>query len=898
MTWSRLPTSLVLSLSLVAGACSPRFPQPTDARAIFARWIAVDPSGTCNPERLYIDNAASPFHFNTQSSLENWKVSNIDSAEIAEGALEIQGLGPEAEVRFLDSFDASLFSVLEVSVKRFGKGRLTVAWLSDHGSGELSIDTNTATGNDVQLFSFKVGRHPTWTGRISRLRLLPKSVSNNTIRILSVKRVTREVNLDEVAAVAATGVRVEFNADARPAIPALPGRKSTLSLEEIPQGARLRFATAVDSTARSSWSLSIEVEEPGKLPQTVWTEKLSPGGSSQKWAEYDLALDQFAGKDRLIHLVTSGPQPRGGLAWWADPRVEAPSEKRRVNVIVILLDTLRADRMSAYGAPISTTPFLKRWISSNGVLFENVVAPAPWTLPAHASLFSGLDAVRHGVNHHMQAPDSLHFLAEHLRKAGYTTAAVTGGGILRPHYGFAQGFDSFAYWGSQDSVDELEHGLRLASDFLKKSENLPFFLFLHTYEIHYPHRRRQPFFDQLVSEQRATFPQGKVKMLPPKIKNLVSEGNTFTFLATGEKQWSSPLNPDEKRTVRTMYDSAIAYTDAELAGFFETISRLKLRENTLIIVTSDHGEALGEDDRAGHSYLDDYNLMVPLMLEIPGHKGAGTRISRQVRLIDLMPTILDVTGIPVPPDLDGQSLLPLIESPESDFPNEAWAYAASSNRGLALRTDNRTKFTFNDAAWQRLWGQSTETVLQGNSGIAAGTASETPDPSRFRKTVTDMLDRDFAGTRIFMTNTSDGILRGDLTGVWDQRSRVKSPAADCRCIRWTRSGGRFELGPKESLSLFISNGKREDGGISGEYLSENGTMTPLLINLDHGIPTEPVEYILDGSSWRTGQFLPSTPDNQGVSIRIWSTGPPLGPENETPLGGEALSQLQALGYLH
>ena len=338
MAWSRLPTSLVLSLSLVAGACSPGTPQSTGARAIFARWIAVDPSGACNPDRLFTDTAASTFHFNTRSSLESWTVRNIDSAEIVEGALEIHGIGPDAEVRYLENFDASLFSVLEVSVERFGKGRLTVAWDSDLGFGELSIDTNTATGDDVQLFSFEVGRQPAWKGKISRLRLFPQSVSNRPIRILSVKRATREVNLDEVAASASTGVRIEFDADARPAIPALPDRKMTLRLEEIPQGAGLSFATALDSTARSSWSLSVQVEEPGKPPQTVWTKELNPESSSRQWANHDIPLDRFSGKDRLIHLVTKGPQPSGGLAWWANPRIEVPSDHQPVNVIIIMLD--------------------------------------------------------------------------------------------------------------------------------------------------------------------------------------------------------------------------------------------------------------------------------------------------------------------------------------------------------------------------------------------------------------------------------------------------------------------------------------------------------------------------------------------------------------------------------
>ncbi len=167
----------------------------------------------------------------------------------------------------------------------------------------------------------------------------------------------------------------------------------------------------------------------------------------------------------------------------------------------------------------------------------------------------------------------------------------------------------------------------------------------------------------------------------------------------------------------------------------------------------------------------------------------------------------------------------------------------------------------------------------------------------YRDTARDFLERDFAGTRVVLTNNSDGVLRGRLDGIWDQRSGVKSSAADCGCVRWTHSGGLFELKPFENLSLLISHGKHGEGGISGDYHASNGTISPFQITVDGRGPTENLEHVLDGDSWRQTRPLPDSPEDRGVSIRIWSTGPPLDSTNGNTLDHEALSQLQALGYL-
>ena len=128
------------------------------------------------------------------------------------------------------------------------------------------------------------------------------------------------------------------------------------------------------------------------------------------------------------------------------------------------------------------------------MVFENAVVSAPWTLPSHASLLTGLDADRHGgMNHGLPMPAGIKTLPQMLRAAGYRTLAITGGGWMRPEYGFARGVDRYRYWPpGVDREEELEAGVARAQEWLEQLSGDPFFLFFHTFEVHSPHRRRQP----------------------------------------------------------------------------------------------------------------------------------------------------------------------------------------------------------------------------------------------------------------------------------------------------------------------------------------------------------------------------------------------------------------------
>ncbi len=160
----------------------------------------------------------------------------------------------------------------------------------------------------------------------------------------------------------------------------------------------------------------------------------------------------------------------------------------RPNIVLISVDTLRADRLSQ-----ATSPRIEAWAERRAVAFHNTVAQAPWTLPSHASMLTGSGALRHGVNHSYQvAPEELTTVAERLHAAGYTTAGIAGGAWLDPQYGLAQGIERYRGWSSEQRGDEeLEAHAPLAARWLDELQE-PFFFFLHTFDVHdfnAPHRQ-------------------------------------------------------------------------------------------------------------------------------------------------------------------------------------------------------------------------------------------------------------------------------------------------------------------------------------------------------------------------------------------------------------------------
>lgn len=336
-----------------------------------------------------------------------------------------------------------------------------------------------------------------------------------------------------------------------------------------------------------------------------------------------------------------------GLFLAACGRAPEPVQALPYDVVLVSLDTLRQDGLGCYGYDRPTSPGIDAF-SRECVLFEEAIAQAPATKPSHASLFTSLNEIVHGAlstPEHVLAPGHL-TMAEILKQCGYRTASFNAGGYVRGIWGLDQGFDLY----DSSSVFHLEETVKLASDWLGQIGEDRFFLFLHTYEVHHPYQPRPRHVELLDTGYQGS--------LPDEISvNLLAEINS------GKREISAA----DLEHIRSLYDAETRSMDEAFVTFIDNLKSSGRYDNTIIIVTSDHGEEFGEHGRIGwHSHtLYDELLKVPLLIKLPGSQHAGNRVSGMVRLIDVLPTLIDLLGLPALPSLEGVSLTGAIQSSRS-----------------------------------------------------------------------------------------------------------------------------------------------------------------------------------------------------------------------------------------
>jgi tetratricopeptide (TPR) repeat protein len=295
-------------------------------------------------------------------------------------------------------------------------------------------------------------------------------------------------------------------------------------------------------------------------------------------------------------------------------------------IVLISIDTLRADRLPAYGYTRVQTPALDA-LAADGVVFERAYSHSPQTLPAHASILTGRLPFEHGVRDNVgyALAENERTLAELLRNRGFSTGAAVSSYVLRPDTGIAQGFASYdaelPASAPESSVGAVQRDggrtFEAAERWLASQDGQRLFLFLHLYE---PHK---------------------------------------------------PYAPPERFARYDAYDGEIAYADEIVGRFVQTLKKRDLYHGATIIVLSDHGEGLGDHGEQEHGlFLYDESVRVPLIVKQPDSIGAGRRITSPVQHIDIVPTVLDFVRAPVPGDLRGRSLRDVLESSDATLPEE------------------------------------------------------------------------------------------------------------------------------------------------------------------------------------------------------------------------------------
>lgn len=338
-------------------------------------------------------------------------------------------------------------------------------------------------------------------------------------------------------------------------------------------------------------------------------------------------------------------------------------ETGRPNVILISLDTTRADHLGVYGYERETAPNLSR-LAGEGVVFEQAYTQAPWTVASHMSVFTSLYPPVHKVAHLTPQSATVKLLPEILRDAGYATA-----GFVAPvldGYGFAKGFDHYSHPHRYRSAEIMIHQALewLAGDPAEPVlHRQPFFIFLHLFDPHHTYDPPWPFDTAFLSSYR---------------ENILELSASHPF--SQEKN----LSPDELFEVVALYDGEIAYTDWALGRFFDQLKELNVYDNSLIAVMGDHGEGFLEHGLMNHGNSVYQELgWIPLILRFPDGRFRGRRVKSPVQLIDLTPTILDYLGQGQPTISQGLSLLAAIEEdePSADYVFTYVGYAESIHDG-------------------------------------------------------------------------------------------------------------------------------------------------------------------------------------------------------------------------
>jgi arylsulfatase A-like enzyme len=395
-------------------------------------------------------------------------------------------------------------------------------------------------------------------------------------------------------------------------------------------------------------------------------------------------------------LVASGLILSCQVACTDAPRGRAPrAAVPDVNVILISVDTLRADRVNSYGyAERRITPHMDA-LARDGILFENHITSSPWTTPAHLTLFTSLSPSAHGVvrpfsEQQMQLrqgvveslPESRTTMAELLAAQGYRTAAFTGGSSLDPRLGFGQGFGLY-----DTSMFKLDDGnmARLFA-WTRAQRDGGFFLFWHTFEVHAPYLH-----PDFVSEVLAPDEALKVRRTTELIQRDMAAGGTVAHQAV-ELGRIGALRRD---VCEALYVGSIRAMDERLGAFLGLLRALDLYDRTLIVLTSDHGEEFADRSPEAFFNVHGHNLYeemvrVPLIVKLPGQRHAGARVREVTRAIDVLPTVLRAIGLRETGEMEGSPLQPLFEGGAREtIGRTAFVEAISSpiREAKAIRTD-------------------------------------------------------------------------------------------------------------------------------------------------------------------------------------------------------------------
>lgn len=521
-------------------------------------------------------------------------------------------------------------------------------------------------------------------------------------------RLPAEVVVDEVAAdVAPLLVPAPARADIRPNAETDPAGGTRRGLVAppgtvlrarvaLPPDAALRFGVAVagerkrdDAAGGVRFAVAVDGRE-------VWSRTVNPAATrtDRRWFDERIPLVDGAARDAEIVLTTTAERPDApvaGTAAWNAVRVlralrrpRQPSGPSQPNVLVLLVDTLRADRLGAYGASPSPSPALDRF-ATGGIVFEQSVAQAPWTLPSVTSILTGVHPRSHGVLGQLAADDgdeleaafladAFRTLPEHAALAGVSTVGVSANPLIGRGTNLVQGFETFVEYGwdrpRRNWIRATDVNARFL-DWVRANRDRRFFAYLQYMEPHDPYTPTD------------------APPAPPGVRPVVASGEIHDLARKVNWGGAPPLPDVELAHLRRLYDGEIADWDRAFADLRTALEAEGLWDSTIVVVTSDHGESFQEHGRLTHgTHLYDELLRVPLVVAGPGI--APGRDARLAQGIDVYPTVARLLGLDPPAGVAGHDLLGPVRT-DAVFSETSLGVAPDGTRTelVSLRTPTR-----------------------------------------------------------------------------------------------------------------------------------------------------------------------------------------------------------------
>ena len=422
-------------------------------------------------------------------------------------------------------------------------------------------------------------------------------------------------------------------------------RSSTLRYHVlVPKEGMLGFGVGVEGESEAPFTVEVSADGEPSV-------ELLAGSATSTWSDQKADLSRFAGRTVRIDLRAEGSG--AGRVAWNSPRLLVPERAARTldpakNVVVLVVDTLRADKLRPFNPETRVeTPSIDRF-ASEGVVFELAQAPENWTKPSVASILTGLHPQTHQQKTGDAAlPSSAVLLSEHLKDNGFATGSFIANGYVSDRFGFDQGWDDYTNYIREGGSTEAKDVFDAAGNWIEAHKEERFFAYIQTIDPHVPYD-----------------PPGEfVRMYDPsEYDGQVRPRMTGDLLEKAKRKPPEVVfDARDKRRIEALHDGEITQHDGFFGAFLERLAELGLSDDTLVVVTSDHGEEFNDHGSWGHGHSVYQELLhVPLMFRLPNRLPPGAKIGDAVSTLDISSTVTELLGVPPMAQNDGHPLVGLM----------------------------------------------------------------------------------------------------------------------------------------------------------------------------------------------------------------------------------------------